>query len=85
MDVGETIKFRVIDEEFVESEPSGPPSATENDASTSNNQNTTTNDVNSKPPYRIIGAINESGLGLLTWWSQNDENAMDEEDEEEDN
>lgn len=72
MDVGETIKFRVIDDEFVESEPTGPP---ESEASSA-----TPNDVNFKPPYKIIGAINESGLGLLTWWSQ----AIDEEEDEED-
>lgn len=81
MDVGETVKFRVIDEEFVESEPTGPPES--NEASTSK-QTKTTNDNNSRPPYRIIGAINESGLGLDSWWTQNDDNAaMDDEEEEE--
>lgn len=51
MDVGEIIKIRVIDEEFVECEPNGPPS-NENQPSTS--QQTT---ENSKPPYRIIVSI----------------------------
>lgn len=76
MDVGETIKFRIIDEEFVESEPTGPPEA-EPSSSTSNQ----TTD-NSRPPYRIIGAINESGLGVESWWTQNEMND-DEEDEDE--
>lgn len=74
MDVGETIKFRVIGEEFVESEPTGPPDA----ESTTPNQ---TPDQNLRPPpYRIIGAINESGLGVESWWIQN-EVAEDEEEE----
>lgn len=75
MDVGETIKFRIIDEEFVESEPSGPPEA---ESSTSSNQTT---DHNARPPYRIIGAINESGLGIESWWTQN-EMADDEDDDD---
>ncbi|XP_070505914.1 DNA-directed RNA polymerase III subunit RPC8 [Chironomus tepperi] len=83
MDVGETVKFRVIDEEFVESEPTGPP---ENNEASTSKQSTTANDTNFRPPYRIIGAINESGLGLESWWTQNDDNAGndDEEEEEED-
>lgn len=74
MDVGEPIKFRVIGEEFVESEPTGPPDT----ESTTPNQ---TPDQNSRPPpYRIIGAINEPGLGVESWWAQN-EVAEDEEEE----
>lgn len=77
MDVGETIKFRIIDEEFTESEPTGPP---ETEPSNTNQ----TPDNSRPPPYRIIGAINESGLGIESWWTQNqDEEAADEEDEEE--
>lgn len=77
MDVGETVKFRVIDEEFVESEPTEPP---ENEASTSN-QSSTTNNANTRPPYRIIGAINESGLGLQQWWTQNESNGLEDDEE----
>lgn len=72
MDVGEPVKFRVIDEEFTESEPTGPPE----EASGSQT------DHNSKPPYKIVGAINEPGLGIDSWWTQN-ETAEDEEEEEE--
>lgn len=53
MDVGEIIKIRVIDEEFVECEPNGPPS-NENQPSTS--QQTT---ENSRPPYRIIVSLSQ--------------------------
>lgn len=76
MDVGETIKFRIIDEEFVESEPTGPPEAGSD----------TTNlpaDHNSRPPYKIFGAINESGLGIESWWTQNEMNDEEEEDDDE--
>jgi DNA-directed RNA polymerase III subunit RPC8 len=79
MDVGENIKFRVIDEEFTESEPTGPTDSSSADASTSNSTD------NSKPPYKIFGAINESGLGIDSWWTQGaGEGAEEEEEEEED-
>jgi DNA-directed RNA polymerase III subunit RPC8 len=78
MDVGESIKFRVIDEEFVESEPTGPPDSSSNAEGSSSN----TTD-NTKPPYKIIGAINESGLGIDSWWTQNAGEGMDEEEDEE--
>lgn len=78
--IGETVKFRIIDEEFVESEPTGP-AETESTTPSASNQS----DHNSRPPpYRIIGAINESGLGIESWWSQNeaveDEEELDDED-----
>lgn len=75
MDVGEVIKFRVIDEEFTESEPTGPPEES------GSHSNQPTNDHNSKPPYKIFGAINEPGLGVDSWWTQA-EAAGDDEDEE---
>lgn len=82
MDVGETIKFRVIDEEFTESEPTGPPE--EGNAGTSSSSANQSTDHNSKPPYKIIGAINEAGLGMDSWWTQNDGGGGDEEEEEDD-
>jgi DNA-directed RNA polymerase III subunit RPC8 len=78
MDVGETIKFRIIDEEFVESEPTGPPETSGENIAPS----TQSADHNARPPYRIIGAINESGLGVESWWTQNE--AVEDEEEEED-
>lgn len=80
MDVGETIKFRIIDEEFLESEPNGPPEAESSNVSTSNqNQEHTAR----PPPYRIVGAINESGLGIESWWTQAEPEAEDEEEDDE--
>jgi len=78
MDVGETIKFRIIDEEFTESEPTGPTGTTESSTSTSDQS---ADHISRPPPYRIIGAINESGLGIESWWTQN-EVAEDEEEED---
>ncbi|XP_055529862.1 DNA-directed RNA polymerase III subunit RPC8 [Wyeomyia smithii] len=79
MDIGENIKFRVSGEVFEESSPIGPPD--QEAASTS----ATTTDTN-KTPYRIVAAINESGLGLLSWWvtqSQEDEEGEEEQEAEE--
>ncbi len=67
MDIGEMIKIRVIDEEFVECEPHGPPITDTDQPSTSSQS-----PENTKAPYKIIGAINESGLGILSWWTQNE-------------
>ncbi|CAD7081260.1 unnamed protein product [Hermetia illucens] len=79
MDIGEPIKFRVSREIFEESSPIGPPDQAES-ASTSASQ--TTADV--KTPYRIIAAINESGLGVLSWWESHgqEENGEDDGNEE---
>ena len=52
MDVGETIKIRVIDEEFIESEPNGPP--LNESQSTTSTSTGPSKDNNLKPPYRII-------------------------------
>ena len=85
MDVGEVIKFRVIDEEFTEAEPSGPPGSetTSNHTQPQTGANQPASDHNSKPPYKIFGAINEPGLGVDSWWTQN-EAAGDSDEQEED-
>lgn len=80
MDVGEIIKFRVIDEEFTESEPTGPPDEASGKNTATKQPQTT--DHNSKPPYRIVGAINEPGLGIDSWWTQQNEAGEDEEEED---
>ncbi|XP_055903560.1 DNA-directed RNA polymerase III subunit RPC8 [Eupeodes corollae] len=65
MDIGEPIKFRVSGELFEESSPIGPPKNDQPGSSTAQLKEI-------KTPYRIIAAINESGLGVLSWWaSQN--------------
>lgn len=71
MDIGEQIKFRVSGELFEESSPVGPPS---DKPSTSSNATNT----DSKIPYKIIAAINESGLGLLSWWDQHNQQQQED-------
>lgn len=81
MDIGESIKFRVSGEVFEESSPIGPPDQ-EGAAASSTSTSTTTAEAN-KTPYRIMAAINESGLGLLSWWvTQSQEDEGDEEEQE---
>lgn len=79
MDIGEPIKFRVSGEIFEESSPIGPPKSDKPGSSTQLKE--------IKAPYRINAAINESGLGVLSWWaSQNqttEEICEGEENEEE--
>uniref|UniRef100_A0A8C3XYB6 DNA-directed RNA polymerase subunit n=1 Tax=Catharus ustulatus TaxID=91951 RepID=A0A8C3XYB6_CATUS len=63
MDIGEEIRFRVVDETFVDTSPTGPSSA---EASTSN----AAEEVQKKEaPYTLVGSISEPGLGLLSWWT----------------
>lgn len=77
MDIGETIKFRVSNEVFEESSPIGPPSTSDKPSTSS----VTADNV--KIPYKIEAAINESGLGLLSWWDSQNAQAGDDENEEE--
>lgn len=74
MDLNNQIKFKVTGELFEESSPIGPPMV--DDSSSSANSN-----AEPKVPYKITGAINESGLGLLSWWDQQSQEE-DEEDQE---
>ncbi len=63
IDVGEQVRFRVVEEQFVDTSPSGPVKKNElGTVSISQNKD------ESKCPYTIIGSINESGLGLVSWW-----------------
>ncbi|XP_053669747.1 DNA-directed RNA polymerase III subunit RPC8 [Anopheles nili] len=88
MDIGENIKFRVSGEVFEESSPIGPPdqevpsSSAGPSSSGAGSSNASAQDVN-KTPYRIVAAINESGLGLLSWWVQQSQEEDDEEAEDE--
>ncbi|XP_023287422.1 DNA-directed RNA polymerase III subunit RPC8-like, partial [Seriola lalandi dorsalis] len=73
MDQGEEIRFRVTDEVFVDTSPTGPATAT-TDTPTQPGQSTApppAEDSREKkePPFTLIGTICEPGLGLLSWWN----------------
>ncbi|XP_043493777.1 DNA-directed RNA polymerase III subunit RPC8 [Polistes fuscatus] len=59
MDPGESIRFRVFEEDFKETLPTGPRNS---------NQNVEKAEASNVSPYSLNGAIDEPGLGLLTWW-----------------
>ncbi|XP_076305647.1 RNA polymerase III subunit H isoform X2 [Tachypleus tridentatus] len=59
MDPGEAIRFRVVDETFVDTSPSGPEMG-----DLSENE-----EKGKRIPYSLTGSISEPGLGLLAWWS----------------
>nr|CAH0102580.1 unnamed protein product [Daphnia galeata] len=61
MDTGEEIRFKVIEECFIDTTPSAPGSEAP-DSSLDPIKD------NKKMSYRIQASIKESGLGLLTWW-----------------
>lgn len=58
MDAGEIIRFRVVNETFTEALPTGPIAVSETEKPEAQNMS----------PYTLGGAIDEPGLGLLTWW-----------------
>ncbi|PSN42722.1 DNA-directed RNA polymerase III subunit RPC8 [Blattella germanica] len=64
MDPGEPIRFRVTAETFVETSPTGPENS---EIATTSTAEASTEEP--KVPYMLTGSINESGLGLLTWWA----------------
>ncbi|XP_050434795.1 DNA-directed RNA polymerase III subunit RPC8 [Adelges cooleyi] len=60
MDIGETVRFRVVSEQFIDTHPgvdSGLLDAGEIVTS------------KSKSPYSIIGTVREPGLGVVGWWT----------------
>ncbi|XP_045635823.1 DNA-directed RNA polymerase III subunit RPC8 isoform X2 [Ursus americanus] len=61
MDTGEEIRFRVVDESFVDTSPTGPSSA----EATSSSEELPKKEA----PYTLVGSISEPGLGLLSWWT----------------
>ncbi|XP_067613084.1 DNA-directed RNA polymerase III subunit RPC8 [Eurosta solidaginis] len=90
MDIGEPIKFRVSREIFEENSPIGPPKTDTQQsgsaAGASAGQPASTQQTEIKTPYRIVAAINESGLGVLSWWDQQNQSAEEGNDnEDEDN
>nr|XP_057905306.1 DNA-directed RNA polymerase III subunit RPC8 [Doryrhamphus excisus] len=73
MDQGEEIRFRVSDEIFVDTSPTGP---TKDATPALPGQSTApppppVQDSGEKKeaPYTLIGTICEPGLGLLSWWN----------------
>jgi len=52
------IRFRVMDEIFVDVSPSGPEIGEAADVS----------EMEKKSPYTILGSIHDAGLGLISWW-----------------
>ncbi|XP_035232112.1 DNA-directed RNA polymerase III subunit RPC8-like [Stegodyphus dumicola] len=58
MDRDEPIRFRVIDETFVDTTPTSPET-----------ENSDAEEKDRRIPYNLTGSINEPGLGLLSWWS----------------
>lgn len=71
MDSGEPIRFRVTSEVFEESLPTGPPGSER--------------PVQTIAPYKLTAAINEPGLGLLTWWETAAQGDDDENNDNQDN
>lgn len=61
MEVGEIIKFKVKEDIFTDTLPLGPTGT--------NTTNETTEITQRRIPYLIKGTINESGLGLKSWWN----------------
>lgn len=57
MDPGENVRFRIVSETFVDTGPSKP-SADEGEK-----------DEVKSAAFSLKGSINESGLGLLSWWN----------------
>ncbi|GIY26255.1 DNA-directed RNA polymerase III subunit RPC8 [Caerostris extrusa] len=58
MDREEPIRFRVLEDTFVDTTPTSP-----------ENENTESEESDRRVPYYLTGTINESGLGLLSWWN----------------
>lgn len=74
MDQGEEIRFRVMDEVFIDTSPTGP--STEKDSSsaagtagTAPPAGTDDSAQQKESPYTLIGSVSEPGLGLLSWWN----------------
>lgn len=63
MDIGEEIRFRVVQEIFEDTAPKEMPNGNGPVGQT------TTTDDDKKVPYTIIGSISEPGLGLKSWWT----------------
>ncbi|CAF1041139.1 unnamed protein product [Adineta ricciae] len=63
MEIGEEIRFRVVQEIFEDTAPKESPNSGASITQTAN-------DDDKKIPYTIIGSISEPGLGLKSWWTE---------------
>lgn len=71
MDIDEEVRFRVLEEVFVDVSPSSAqPKPSEACPPPGVSLATVPLDTTpQQPPYTIIGSVSESGLGLLSWWN----------------
>jgi len=60
MDIGETVRFRVVSEQFVDTHP-GVDSGLLDTGEIATSK--------SKSPYSIVGTVREPGLGVIGWWT----------------
>ncbi|XP_059395040.1 DNA-directed RNA polymerase III subunit RPC8 [Carassius carassius] len=71
MDQGEEIRFRVVDEVFIDTSPTGPSAEKEGPsaAPTAPPAGAEDSAQQKEAPYTLIGSVTEPGLGLLSWWN----------------
>jgi len=80
IELGETIRFRVIGESFVDTSPTGPKDASVIEAANPMHQHKlqqqqqqqlveTASKEEKRIPYSLTASVSEPGLGLLSWWS----------------
>ncbi|XP_060836660.1 DNA-directed RNA polymerase III subunit RPC8 [Rhopalosiphum padi] len=60
MDIGETVRFRVVSEQFIDTHP-GVDSGLLDTGEIATSK--------SKSPYSIVGTVREPGLGVIGWWT----------------
>ncbi|CAF0991663.1 unnamed protein product [Didymodactylos carnosus] len=65
MDIGEEIRFRVVQEIFEDTAPKELPNA----GAPTTSSAIDLEQIEKKAPYSIIGSISEQGLGLFAWWT----------------
>ncbi|XP_059174661.1 DNA-directed RNA polymerase III subunit RPC8-like [Physella acuta] len=71
LEIGGDIRFRVVDETFVDTTPSGPEDKSMQPPSStaSGNPLPISDPSTKKAPYTLLGSISEMGLGMLSWWN----------------
>ncbi|GFN98295.1 DNA-directed RNA polymerase iii subunit rpc8 [Plakobranchus ocellatus] len=72
MEIGGDIRFRVVDETFVDTTPSSPEEANAMPPPSSSSAGVSVHLADQgakKSPYTLTGSISEMGLGMLAWWN----------------